>query len=53
MEAYLSLLPKLWPYLPRIEAAIATIRRLEADPAVQDALKLGQELSHTLKDVKL
>ena len=53
MEEYLQLLPKLWPYLPRIEAAITTVRRLEADTAVQDALKLGQELSHVLKDVKL
>lgn len=40
-----ALMPKLLPLMPRIEKAIDTIKRLEGDPAVQDALALGKELA--------
>ena len=50
---YAKLLPVLWPYLPRIEKAIQTLRAFEQNKDVQEVLALGQELAHVLKDYKI
>ena len=39
-----ALLVQLWPYAARIEKAAATLKRLEADPDVQDAISLMGEI---------
>lgn len=41
---FFTLAPKLLPLLPRIEKAIATVQRLEADHDVQDALAIAKEV---------
>lgn len=40
-----SVLPKLLPLMPRIEKALATVQRLEADPEVQDALAVAKDVA--------
>jgi hypothetical protein len=48
----IPLLPKLFPLLPRIEKGVDTIKRIEADPDVQDLLSLAKELASILETAK-
>ena len=48
----IPLLPKLLPLLPRIEKGVDTIKRIEADPDVQDLLNLAKELAEILEPPK-
>jgi len=41
----LTLAPKLLPLMPRIEKAIATAQRIEADPDVKDMLAVSKEIA--------
>jgi hypothetical protein len=42
---FFTVAPKLLPLTPRIQKAIATVQRLEADPDVQDALAVAEEVA--------
>jgi hypothetical protein len=46
---YFALAPKLLPLVPRIEAALTTIQRLEADPAVKDAIAVFKEVTQIIE----
>ena len=39
-----KLVGEIEPLMPRIERALATVKKLQADPDVIDALQLGEEL---------
>lgn len=51
MTDLFSLLPRLMPLMPRIDAALKTVERLEADPAVKDAIAVFEEVTAILKGV--
>ena len=43
-----EIMPKLLPLMSRIEKAIQTVQRLEADPDVKDALAVAEEVAAIL-----
>jgi hypothetical protein len=45
----LTLAPQIIPLMPRIQKAIATVQRLEADADVKDALALGNEIAQIIE----
>lgn len=46
---FFTLAPKLLPLVPRIEAAFATMQRLESDPAVKDAIAVAKEVMQIIE----
>ena len=49
---YLKLIGLLWPEIPNIETAIATLRRLETDKEVQGAIATIQRVLGIIHQVK-
>ena len=45
---FFTLAPQILPLVPRLEKAIATIQRLEADPEVKDAIAVAKELTQII-----
>ena len=49
---YIKLIGLLWPEIPNIETAIATLRRLETDKEVQSAIATIQRVLGIIHQVK-
>jgi hypothetical protein len=49
IQLLLKIAPKLIPLLPRIEAAVATGKRIMADPAVKDAVAVLEEVTEIIE----